>query len=104
MFNHLPWYTERKNDLTSRLNAAESMRAAALLNAKAVDSQPENDSASLSGSGSEEGSEEFDADAEILEVEGDTTVQSLGSEASFAPADAAGSSALPPVADRRCIR
>ena len=32
MFNHLPWYTERKNDLSSRLNAAESMRAAALLN------------------------------------------------------------------------
>lgn len=103
MFNHLPWYTERKNDLSSRLNAAESMRAAALLNARAkgVEEQQHGDSASFSASGSEAGSEEFDADTELLGVEGDTTVQSIGDEASFDPADA-GSSALPPLTDRRC--
>ena len=103
--NHLPWYTERKNDLSSRLNAAESMRAAALLNAQAkgLDSREEQHdaSASFSGSGSEVGSEDFDADVEILGVEGDTTVQSIASETSFDPAGA-GSSALPPLTDRRC--
>ena len=107
MFNHLPWHTERKNDLTSRLNAAESMRAAALLNARAKDpedsrEQQHDDSASFSESGSEGGSEEFDASAEVLGVDGDTTVQSIGDEASFDPADA-GTSALPPLTDRRCI-
>jgi hypothetical protein len=98
MFNHLPWYTERKNDLSSRLNAAESMRAAALLNAppRAVAQRDDDDSNSLSGS--DAGSEEFDA--ELVEAGGDTTVQSIGSEASFAPTDAG--SSLPPLADARC--
>ena len=106
MFNHLPWYTERKNDLSSRLNAAESMRAAASLNAKAqqaLDSQQPDDSRSVSGSGSDVGSEEFDADGEILDAAGDTSVQSIASAASFAPAEAGGSS-LPPLTDRRCTR
>ena len=75
MFNHLPWYTERKNDLSSRLNAAESMRAGALLNAppRAVAQRDDDDSNSLSGS--DAGSEEFDA--ELVEAGGDTTFPRL---------------------------
>lgn len=104
MFNHLPWYTERRNDLSSRLNAAESMRAAALLNARANGPGPEHDDDFGSPSGSEVASEEFNVDVEILEAEGDTTVQSIESEASFAGNALAdtGSSALPPVTNRRC--
>lgn len=108
MFNHLPWYTERKNDLSSRLNAAESMRAAALLNAQTKgqlpDSRQQDDSTSFNGSGSEVGSEDFDMDVEVLEMGGDTTVQSLASESSFAPADVGSSGPsrhLPPLTDKR---
>lgn len=90
MFNHLPWYTERKNEPASRMNAAESMRAAALLNAPPKPPEPERGDDfddSLSQSGSEAGSDEFDGEIELVDGIGDTTVQSISGDASFAPDD-----------------